>query len=155
VVHFQYGKPPDESVYFPDSPEYNPISPPREPFVIIGNDIEWTNMEYKSVWNTFPKKHQAILMTDTVWMTHTLETMSTRMSKGETLVSDFILPKDAKIPPLSGLNFVNEALNELVSQLTEGQRSILSGEVKAKMTGEEKQAFLNILKPMLLTLVKY
>jgi hypothetical protein len=155
VVHFQYGKPPDESVYFPDSPEYNPISPPRDPFVIMADTIEWTNMEYKSAWNTLPKKHQAALMTDEAWMTHTLETISTRMSKGEKIVSDFILPKDARIPPLSGLNFGNEALNELVSQLTEGQRSILSGEVKPKMTAEEKQAFLNILKPMLLTLVKY
>jgi hypothetical protein len=151
VVHFQYGRAPDESNYVPNSPEYNPISPVSEPFIIMGSDIEWTNMEYKSAWNTLPKKHQAVLMTDEAWMTHTLETMS----KGETLVSDFILPKDARIPPLTGLNFGNEALNELVSQLSEGQRGILSAEVKPKMTGEEKQAFLNILKPMLHALVKY
>jgi len=155
VVHFQYGKAPDDSEYFPDSPEYNPISPVSEPFVIIGDTIEWTNMEYKSAWNTLPKKHQEVLMTDEAWMTHTLETMSSRMGKGEIIVSDFILPKDARIPPLSGLNFVNDALTELVSQLGEGQRSILSAEVKPKMTAEEKQAFLNILKPMLQALVKY
>jgi hypothetical protein len=155
VVHFQYGKAPDESEYFPDSPEYNPISPVSEPFVIIGSDIEWTNMEYKSAWNTLPKKHQAVLMTDEAWMTHTLDTISKRMGKGEIIVSDFILPKDARIPPLSGLNFGNDALTELVSQLGEGQRNILSAEVKPKMTAEEKQAFLNILKPMLQALVKY
>ena len=155
VVHFQYGKAPDESEYFPDSPEYNPISPVSEPFVIIADTIEWTNMEYKSAWNTLPKKHQAALMTDEAWMTHTLDTMSKRMGKGEKIVADFILPKDTRIPPLSGLNFGNEALNELVSQLGEGQRNILSAEVKPKMTVEEKQAFLNILKPMLQTLVKY
>jgi hypothetical protein len=151
VVHFQYGKPPDESVYAPNSPEYNPISPPPEPFVIIGDTIEWNNMEYKAAWETLPKKHQAVLMTDEAWLTHTLD----KMSSNKTYVSDFIMPKDAKIPPLSGLNFGNEALTELVSQLTEVQRSILSAEVKPKMTGEEKQAFLNILKPMLQALVKY
>ena len=155
VVHFQYGKAPDESEYFPDSPEYNPISPVSEPFVIMADTIEWTNMEYKSAWNTLPKKHQAVLMTDEAWMTHTLDTISKRMGKGEIIVSDFILPKDARIPPLSGLNFGNDALTELVSQLGEGQRNILSAEVKPKMTAEEKQAFLNILKPMLQALVKY
>lgn len=151
VVHFQYGKPPDESVYAPNSPEYNPISPPPEPFVIMEDSIEWNNMEYKAAWETLPKKHQAVLMTDEAWLTHTLD----KMSSNKTYVSDFIMPKDAKIPPLSGLNFGNEALTELVSQLTEVQRSILSAEVKPKMTGEEKQAFLNILKPMLQALVKY
>jgi hypothetical protein len=151
VVHFQYGKPPDESVYAPNSPEYNPISPPPEPFVIMEDTIEWNNMEYKAAWETLPKKHQAVLMTDEAWLTHTLD----KISSNKTYVSDFIMPKDAKIPPLSGLNFGNEALTELVSQLTEVQRSILSAEVKPKMTGEEKQAFLNILKPMLQALVKY
>ena len=151
VVHFRYGKAPDESVYVPNSPEYNPISPPPEPFVIMGSDIEWNNMEYRAAWNTLPKKHQAVLMTDAVWLTHTLD----KISSNETYLSDFILPKDARIPPLAGLNFGNNALTELVTQLTEGQRSILSDKIKPKMTTEEKQAFLNILKPMLHALVKY
>jgi hypothetical protein len=138
-------------------------------------------------------------MNDPDWMKETLESMVANESidvneiiqqigdnrrkpmrrKQDVPNNDFILPSNMAIPPLitetGELDFGNESINKLVSQLAEEQKRVLIDQIESepipddgsvprkygvrprtgKMTTDEKSEFINMVQQMLKPRVRY
>ena len=179
--------------------DYVPNSPELAPYIIYDYGIEWNNQDYKNAWNKLPKYHQKELMNDPEWMKETLESMVANEAidvneiieqignnrrkpmrrKPDVLSNDLVLPSNLVIPPLiletGELDFGNESINKLVSQLSEEQKRVLidkiqfepipdDGSVPRKygvqprtgnMTTVEKSEFTNMVQQMLKPRLRY
>jgi hypothetical protein len=96
-------------------------------------------------------------------MRETLDVLAEKYAISKSFAPEFVLPRDTLIPPnISGtadLDFGNIIINDLVSGLAEVQRNILANEVRgnprtAPMTEPEKKTLENILKQMLMDIVR-
>ena len=179
--------------------DYVPNSPELAPYIIYDYGIEWNNQDYKNAWNKLPKYHQNELLNDPDWLKETLESMVKNQAidvneiiqqignnrrkpmrqKMAAPVNDLILPSNLAIPPLISetgeLDFGNESINKLVSQLSGEQKHVLvdkiqfvpipdDGSVPRKygvqprtgnMTAEEKSEFTSMLEQMLKPRLRY
>jgi hypothetical protein len=179
--------------------DYVPNSPELAPYIIYDYGIEWNNQDYKNAWNKLPKYHQKELMNDPEWMKETLESMVANEAidvneiieqignnrrkpmrrKPDVLSNDLVLPSNLTIPPLiletGELDFGNESINKLVSQLSEEQKRVLVDEIKfepipddgsvprkygvqprtGNMTTVEKSEFTNMVQQMLKPRLRY
>jgi hypothetical protein len=179
--------------------DYVPNSPELAPYIIYDYGIEWNNQDYKNAWNKLPKYHQTELLNDPDWLKETLESMVKNQAidvneiiqqigdnrrkpmrrKPDVLSNDLILPSNLAIPPLISetgeLDFGNESINKLVSQLSGEQKHVLvdkiqfvpipdDGSVPRKygvqprtgnMTAEEKSEFTSMLEQMLKPRLRY
>lgn len=191
----EYNPPVSESADY----DYVPNSPELAPYIMYDYGIEWNNQDYKKAWNKLPKYHQTELMNDPDWMKETLESMVANESidvneiiqqigdnrrkpmrrKQDVPNNDFILPSNMAIPPLitetGELDFGNESINKLVSQLAEEQKRVLIDQIESepipddgsvprkygvrprtgKMTTDEKSEFINMVQQMLKPRVRY
>ena len=179
--------------------DYVPNSPELAPYIIYDYGIEWNNQDYKNAWNKLPKYHQKELMNDPEWMKETLESMVANEAidvneiiqqigdnrrkpmrqKMAVPANDLVLPSNLAIPPLiletGELDFGNESINKLVSQLSEEQKHVLvdkiqfepipdDGSVPRKygvqprtgnMTTVEKSEFTSMVQQMLKPRLRY
>jgi hypothetical protein len=99
-------------------------------------------------------------------MRETLDVLAEKYAISKSFAPEFVLQRDTLIPPnISGkadLDFGNIIINDLVSGLTEIQRNILANEIRmvgsnprtAPMTEPEKKTLENILKQMLMDVVR-
>jgi len=191
----EYNPPVSETPGF----DYVPNSPELAPYIIYDYGIEWNNQDYKNAWNKLPKYHQKELMNDPEWMKETLESMVANEAidvneiieqignnrrkpmrqKMAVPANDLVLPSNLAIPPLiletGELDFGNESVNKLVSQLSEVQKRVLidkiqfepipdDGSVPRKygvqprtgnMTTVEKSEFTSMVQQMLKPRLRY
>jgi hypothetical protein len=106
-----------------------------------------------------PQKYQALLLQHSGLMRETLDVLAEKYAISKSFAPEFVLPRDTLIPPnISGtadLDFGNIIINDLVSGLAEVQRNILANEVRGMpMTEPEKKTLENILKQMLMDIVR-
>jgi hypothetical protein len=148
--------------YVQVSPEFKPALPYEQ----TGTTVVWNDDGYKAVWNRLPQKYQTLLLQHSGLMRETLDVLAEKYAISKSFAPEFVLPRDTLIPPnISGtadLDFGNIIINDLVSGLAEVQRNILANEVRmvgsnprtAPMTEPEKKTLENILKQMLMDIMR-
>jgi len=156
----------DTPLYAPNSPEYNPESPPQtnNNFTINGEEVTWTDPDpdYASIWRALSPKYKAILVQDPAWMRKTMdEFVAIRQTPGN-VPRDFVIPDDILLPPKVSeegkeLDFGNPVLNDLVARLAIEQRNIVIDALPKKETSNEEdfKPMFGILKHMLKKVVDF
>ena len=181
VVHFRYGSKrkdatttikekstkdksmEEEEVLSDDYAQVSPEFKPALPYEQTGSTVVWNDAGYKAVWTRLPQKYQTLLLQHSGLMRETMDVLVEKYAISKSFAPEFVLPRDTLIPPniseTADLDFGNIIINDLVSGLAEVQRNILANEVRgnprtAPMTEPEKKTFENILKQMLMDIMR-
>ena len=155
--------------YAPNSPEYNPISPPQSNnnFTISGTEVTWTDQDpdYASIWAGLSPKYKDILVKDPAWMRKTMDEFVAIRKNPANVSRDFVLPDDILLPPNvteegKGIDFGNPVLNDLVASLGLGQRDVIINALPKPNQGvpateEAFKPMFGIMKSMLKPIVDF